>query len=163
MKDVVLSRKFTLIVVGVLFLMLSLAGCTSSRESVTASEFIVAAEELSFEVYETPRDEIEHLIEAGAASSLSANRGTASVGFDVYSDEGSAKVNFDFYRTGVVNLFPSPSFEEIDGRSTWDFHQRRSTTAVVVAIRVDNTVLFASAETTEDIAAVDALIAAIGY
>jgi len=161
-----LIKKLIFTALGVLLLAVTLAGCISfdvSREPVVADEFIAAAEVLSFETYEIPRDEIEHLVEAGAVSSFSANRGTASVGFDIYSDEDSAEDNFDFYRTGVVSLFPSPSFEELDGCSAWDFHQRRSSTALVVAIRVDNTVFFASAETIEDVAAVDALIAAIGY
>jgi len=163
MKDVILSRKLLLIVLGALLLALFLAGCTSSRNPVSADEFIVAAEELSFEVHETPMDEIEHLTDVGLVSSFSANRGTASVVFDVYTNGDSAKGNFDFYSNGVVDLFPSPQLEEIDGRSAWDLHQRRSPTALVVAIRVDSTVLGASAETPEDVAAVDALIAAIGY
>jgi hypothetical protein len=163
MRDVSLNRKLALIVLGILLLVFFLAGCTSSRDSVTADEFIVAAEELSFEVHETPMDEIEHLIDVGLVNSLSANRGTASVVFDIYINEDSARANFDFYSNGVVELFPSPQLEEIDGRSAWDLHQRRSSTALVVAVRVDGTVLGASAETAEDVAAVDALIAAIGY
>jgi len=163
MKGMILNRNLLIVVLGVLMLAVATAGCTSSREPVTANEFITAAEELSFEVYQTPMDEIGHLVDTGLAASFSANKGTASVVFDVYIDEKSAGDNFDFYSSGVVALLPSPSFEEIDGRPAWNLHQRRSPTALAVAIRVDSTVLGATAETAEDVAAVDALIAAIGY
>jgi len=157
------SRKLMLAILGTLLLAVVLAGCASSREPVTAGEFVAAAEGLSFEVGERPLDEYEHLIEAGITTSFTASRGTASVVFSTCLDEDSARFVFDVSSNGVEELFASPRSERIDNRLTWNFHERRSPTALTVAIRIDNTVLAASAETAEDVAAVDALIAAIGY
>jgi len=157
------SRKLVFAVLGTLLLAIALAGCASSREPVTADEFIAAAEGLSFEISKTSTDEYEHLAESGVASSLTASRSTASVVFNTCVDEDSARFVFDVFSNGVEELFASPRSERIDNRLTWNFHERRSPTALTIAIRVDNTVLGASAETAEDVAAVDALIVAIGY
>ncbi|MCL2746738.1 MAG: hypothetical protein FWE48_06615, partial [Coriobacteriia bacterium] len=134
------SGKFAPIALGILFLAAILVGCASSPEPVTADEFIAAAEALSFEVYESPADEIGHLAEV-VTSSLTASRGTASVIFDTCIDEESARIVFDFFSNGVEELFASPRSERIDNRLTWNFHERRSPTALTIAIRVDNTVL----------------------
>jgi len=163
MKNLVLSKKVIVAALGVLLLAAISIGCTPPPEPVTAAEFVAAAETLSFEIFEDLTDDYEHLAEAGVISTFAAERGTASIIFDIFVDEDSARNTFAFYSNGVEELFASPQSERELHLPRRNFHERRSPTALTIAIRVDNTVMGASAETTEDVAAVDALIEALGY
>ena len=166
MKGAMSIKKLIFTALGALLLAVTLTGCISfgaTRESVTVDEFTAAAKSLSLEVNERPLDELEHLTERGVICSFAASRDTVSIIFSTYADSDSARSAFGFYSGGVEELFPSSPTERIDNRPTWNYHERRSRTALAVAIRIDNTIFAASAETTEDVAAVDALIAAIGY
>jgi len=151
-----------LAVLGALLLAIVLTGC-ASPEPVAADEFTEIAKNLSFDIRERTLEESEYLAGGGVIGSVVAYRGTAIAIFDTCIDEESARIVFDFFSNGVEELFPSPRSERESHGSVRNYHSRRSSDAVAAAIRIDNTVVTVSAETAEDVAAVDALIAAIGY
>jgi len=163
MKDITSTKRLIVATLGALLLAVTLAGCTPPPEPVTAAEFIAAAENLSFEVSERDPDAMEFLADAGIISSLSASRGTATVIFDVYTDNSGARTTFNAYRNGIRNFVESPATEQYINFPGRSYILRRSSEGFGVASRIENTILFASGGTSEDFAAVDALIEALGY
>jgi len=163
MKSARKNMKFPLIVLGALLLLTALVGCISFPEPVTTEEFATAARSLSFEIRKRPLDEIERLAAAGVTETFAVSHGTATVVFEVCNNDGNARRVFDTYSDEVENFLRHPTSQWTGTAPTWNSHRRRASGNLAVAIRVENTVFFATAETAEDIAAVDALIEAIDY
>ena len=163
MRDLARSKKPVIAIFAAILLALTLAGCDAfDREPITAYEFIVVAESLSFEVRERQADELS-FSEDEVLRSFEAAHGAATVIFDVYIDDGRAIRVFNDYNREVENFIGSPTSQWTTTMPSVNQHTRRASNIFATATRVDNTVLFATAVGAEDVAAVDTLIYIIGY
>jgi len=175
-ENIISSKKFLIIAFGALLLVFAFAGCVTlaavgyttffaPREPISTNQFVAVAEFLSFDVRETQIGEHEHLTESRVIDSFTASRGTALVVFSTCTNENGARFTFDAYSNKIEGMFGSQNIrsERVVDALSWNHHSRRSPAALVVTTRIDNTVIFASAETAEDVALIEELIAIIGY